>query len=289
MLGVAVAMAACTASSGGSAGRGSPSSAVPPAAATPSSSRASTAARPPTLASPAGTPTASSDDGVAATYPTVGALFHDGAHGSHGCTASVVASSTQNTVLTAAHCVSGTMVGTLFIPGYRRGAAPEGVWQVTGAYVSPSWQRDQDPQFDYAVLTVVAHYPGRRAVRLAAVTGSERLGTSPASGTEVTVVAYRSGSNDVPVVCRAPVYHIQGFPTIDCHGFTGGTSGSPWLATDATGGLVVRGVIGGREAGGCREYRSHSSSFTADVAALIRRAEHESPPDAVQPAGSTGC
>lgn len=240
-------------------------------------------------AAPTGTPTASADDGAEATYPTVGALFHNGRYGPHGCTASVVASASENTVLTAAHCIHGTGAGTLFIPAYRRGAAPMGVWQVTGAYVSASWQSDRDPQFDYAVLTVAPRQIGGRTVRLAAVTGTEQLGTSPAPRSDVTVVGYTSGANDVPVTCRARVYLVEGFPTIDCHGLSDGTSGSPWLTTDPAGRLVVRGVIGGREAGGCYEYRSHTSSFTGDVAGLIHRAERGAAPDSVLPPGPTKC
>jgi V8-like Glu-specific endopeptidase len=238
----------------------------------------------------ASTPTASTPADRGA-FPTVGALFRNGGSGPHTCTASVVASTTGDTIVTAAHCVQGTPTGVTFVPGYDKGRAPYGSWQVTAAYVSPGWQLDRSPDADYAVLTVAPHVVDGRRVQIADATGSELLGTAPAPGTKVTVVAYNRGTGDDPVVCRAPVFlHRHHYPTFDCHGFIGGSSGSPWLTMDpATGKWVLRGVIGGPYQGGCSEYRSHSSAFTADVATLLDRAEAHGPSDSIARGGDSGC
>ena len=68
--------------------------------------------------------------------PAVGALFTTSAGqlGSHFCTASVVGSPHGDLVVTAAHCVSGGVAGVAFVPGYRSGAAPYGIWTVTKIY-----------------------------------------------------------------------------------------------------------------------------------------------------------
>jgi hypothetical protein len=237
------------------------------------------------------TPTASTPPAGARSFPTVGALFPHGITGPHTCTASVLASRTGDTIITAAHCVSGTPTGLTFVPGYDKGRAPYGTWQVTAAYVSAGWQHDRSPEEDYAVLTVAPHTVQGRRIEIADATGSELLGHAPAPGTTVTVVAYNHGIGDDPVACQARVFlRDNHYPTFDCHGFVGGSSGSPWLTTDpATAGWVLRGVIGGPNQGGCFEYRSHTSVFTDDVVALLGRAQSHDSPDSVVSGGDNGC
>lgn len=211
----------------------------------------------------------------------VGALFRLGVSGAHTCTASVIASATGNTVITAAHCVRGDGAAMVFAPSYREGQSRMGNWRVTGAYVLPAWQHRQDPTADFAILTVAPRTIAGRREQLAAVTGSETLGGPPALNSTVTVVAYNHGSNDDPIACRARVFSDDGFPTFDCHGFVAGSSGSPWLTFDAAGHATIHGVIGGLDQGGCHEYRSHSAVFDDGVRMLIHRAETDARPDVV--------
>jgi V8-like Glu-specific endopeptidase len=246
-----------------------------PAAAAPR--RAPTPTGAPTTA-PTSTPTASTAPDLPR-YSTVGALFSAGIGGAHGCTASVIASASRNTVITAAHCVHDDAKGMVFVPAYRNGHSREGVWQVTGAYVLPAWLLDHDPKADYAVLTVAPRIVAGRTVQLADVTGSETLGAAVRPGTSVTVVAYNSGRDDAPISCRATVYELRKFPTFDCHGFINGSSGSPWLTLDSQGHATIHGVIGGLDQGGCQEYRSHSATFDGEVRILIHRAEIHDQPD----------
>jgi V8-like Glu-specific endopeptidase len=236
------------------------------------------------------TPTASTPSAGGRTYPTVGAIFPQGTSGPHTCTASVVASSTNDTIITAAHCVVGTAAGMAFVPGYDAGRAPYGTWQVTGAYVSDAWQRQRSPAADYAVLTVAPRDLGSRRVQIADVTGSETLGPAPAPRTTVTVVAYNRAPAENSVVCNARVYLHDGTLSFACHGFVGGSSGAPWLTANPGSNVwTLRGVIGGLYQGGCEEYRSHSSVFTDAVEALLVRAEGREHPDSVAAGGASGC
>lgn len=231
---------------------------------------------------PPGTPTATSFDGI----PTVGPLFRDGLGNDHGCTASVLVSPGRDLILTAAHCVSGTAAGWQFAPGYDQGRTPYGVWTVTAAYVDPAWLHDQDTRYDYAILRVADH----DGVDVQDVTGGNLLGRAPRAGTHLTDVAYDAGVDDQPITCTTVAYRYQGFPAFNCHGYVGGSSGSPWLVSVP--GLhrtTVVGVIGGLHQGGCYEYTSYSSPFTVRADALLLRAAVHAPPDTVPPAGSDGC
>lgn len=231
---------------------------------------------------PPGTPTATSFAGTA----TVGPLFRDGLSQDHECTASVVASPARDLILTAAHCVTGTAAGYQFVPGYDRGRAPHGVWTVTHVYVDPSWVSSQNPQHDYAILQVA----GRHGVRIQDVTGANLLGVAPRSGTRITDVAYNAGIDDQPIRCGTSTYRTDGYPSFNCHGYVGGSSGSPWLsAVPGTQLKAVRGVIGGLHQGGCFEFTSYSSAFTGDVYRLLARATLGIHPDSVPAAGGDGC
>jgi hypothetical protein len=95
-------------------------------------------------------PTSSNTSGV----PEVGALFASASSTQHGCTASVVASPAGDVLLTAAHCVSGSGKGMVFAPGYHDGISPYGRWTVTGLQLAAGWLKSQDPQGDFAFLTV---------------------------------------------------------------------------------------------------------------------------------------
>ncbi|MFT4084877.1 MAG: trypsin-like peptidase domain-containing protein [Nocardioides sp.] len=263
---------------------------------------------------PTGTPSATSFGGD----PTVGPIFKDGLDDDHSCTASVISSRSGDLILTAAHCVQGDVSGWQFAPGYRDGETPYGVWTVTAAYVDRAWIEDQDPQHDYAILTVADRTDGtgkvdrtgarhghsarhsdrhRHATRLQDVTGANVLGLAPRDGTTITDIAYNYGIDDLPVTCTTTTYTTDGYPTFDCSGYVGGSSGSPWLTTVRHGRAnghgrqvrVVTGVIGGLHQGGCVDYTSYSSSFTRDVHRLLARADAHEPGDLAPEPGSDGC
>ncbi|MEU6507614.1 MULTISPECIES: trypsin-like peptidase domain-containing protein [unclassified Streptomyces] len=200
----------------------------------------------------------------------VGALFGaDRANdlkGGHYCTASVVHSPGRDLIVTAAHCVAGADDGgLLFVPGYRDGKAPYGVWKVGKRYLPDGWAKDQDEDSDVA-LAVVQDLKGRK---LEDVVGGNRFTAGTETGaTAVTVVGYPS-SREVPIRCiNKPTVHSRTQQRIDCPAFSTGTSGSPWINGD---GQVV-GVIGGHEEGGDTDDVSYSVVLGSGAAELYKDA-----------------
>ena len=236
-------------------------------------------------AAPPGTPTAAAFDGV----PFVGAVFDDGQSNPHSCSASVVHSPVHNLVLTAAHCIDGTGRGLTFAPGYLNGATPYGVWTVQKVWLDPAWIKSQDPHQDYAFLQVAPQRVRSRTVNVEDVTGASLLGFAPPRGTTVTDVAYAYGLDDQPIGCNNEIVITDGYPTFNCHGYPGGTSGSPFLVTHRGLPSVVVGVIGGLHQGGCYEWNSFSSPFGARTYATYLRAVLGRPADTAPAAGSDGC
>ena len=234
-------------------------------------------------AAPVETMSATPFDGT----PRIGPLFASGTDSAHGCTASVLASATRDLILTAAHCINGTGAGMQFAPGYNQGATPYGVWTVTHAYVNPAWIATQDPSRDYAILHVAKKPSGHGRIGVEDVTGGWPLGAVPEDGEEITVIAYNAGLNDQPITCTIPAHLAAGVPSFNCHGYIGGSSGSPWLSAPPD--IAVLGVIGGPEQGGCGEYTSYSSPFDSSVTALLQRAEQNAHPDDVPQAAAVGC
>lgn len=198
----------------------------------------------------------------------VGALFPAGREsrltGGHFCTASLVRGSRRDLLVTAAHCLSGT--GDLvFVPGYRDGRAPYGVWRVGRTYLPDGWadRRDEDSDVAFAVVAE------RHGKRVRDVVGANRFVTGAAIGaTAVTVTGYPD-SREVPVSCtNKPTAHSRTQQRIVCPGFTGGTSGSPWVNGD---GEVV-GILGGHEEGGATADVSYSVVLGKEAAELYRDA-----------------
>jgi len=229
-------------------------------------------------------PTASQSGKAFSGTPAIGALFttSGGVLGSHFCTASVVDSPARDLVITAAHCVTGR--GSMaFVPGYDNGQSPYGVWTVTQVIADHAWTSSSDPDDDVAFLVVSeagqARAPGQvRApgggTRIEDLTGAELLGVGRPRTGLVRVIGYPD-SQGQPIACqnrtRAWLAHQLEF---DCDGYTGGTSGGPFLAgvDEATGQGTVIGVIGGYEQGGFAAAISYSAAFGPSVRALYATA-----------------
>jgi V8-like Glu-specific endopeptidase len=205
--------------------------------------------------------------------PAVGALFTTagGKLDQHYCTASVVSSPHGDLVITAAHCVSAGTANLAFVPGYRGGAAPYGIWTVTKIYADKAWTSSADPNDDVAFLQV--GQPGS-IVPVEDVTGAEQLQTGRPARQLVEVIGYPS-TTDMPIACRnwtrEPMSDQLEF---DCGGYTNGTSGGPFLAdvNPLTGQGAVIGVIGGYEQGGESPQISYTAMFGPNVAALYQMA-----------------
>ncbi|MGW3032054.1 trypsin-like serine peptidase [Streptomyces sp. NPDC001178] len=199
----------------------------------------------------------------------VGALFDadraDDLAGGHQCTASVVHSPRRDLVVTAAHCVSDTGTDLVFVPGYRDGHAPYGVWKLEHRYLPDGWTKDQDEDSDLAFATV-DEQDGRS---IEDVVGANRFTPGTATGaTVVTVVGYPD-SRETPIGCtNRPTAYSSTQQRIDCPAFTQGTSGSPWI-NDA--GQVV-GVLGGYDQGGDTDDVSYSVTLRGEAADLYKAA-----------------
>lgn len=218
---------------------------------------------------------------VGASHPAspadaIGALFrltHRGQlTGSHFCTASVVDSPQGDLVMTAAHCVTGLGAGQFaFVPGFRDGHTPYGVWPVAQVTVDRAWATSADPDHDVAFLQVKKLGSD---TTVQSVTGGDRLGLSQPAGQFVRVTGYPDRLS-APITCENWVTAFS--PTqlrFDCGGYTNGTSGSPMLAdvSPTSGQGTVIGVIGGYQQGGDTDAVSYAARLGASAAALYRAA-----------------
>lgn len=196
--------------------------------------------------------------GATAETVRVGALF---AGGQHFCTASVVHSPHRDLIVTAAHCLDGDTDDVVFVPGYRNGRAPYGRWRVVRRFLPDAWDEDSDVAF--------ATLAERHGESVEDVVGGNRFTTGTATGaTAVTVTGYPN-SRETPVRCTdKPVAHSRTQQRIDCPGFSGGTSGSPWVNGDEE----VVGVLGGHEQGGVTDDISYSVVLGREAAELYRDA-----------------
>ncbi|MFH8404799.1 trypsin-like serine peptidase [Streptomyces sp. NPDC018019] len=229
----------------------------------------------------AGAPAAGSAqhfDGV----PSVGVLFSvDKDAQAHHCTASVVRSPRRNLILTAGHCDPGSRAA--FVPQYRSGAEtqPYGVWAIDRGFTDPR-RTGTGPgsDLDFAFATVKPDGQGRA---LESVTGGNILSRTPGYTTDVTVIGYPTARNDPAdraIRCAVRTSRLTGQRQLrmECGGFYGGTSGSPWLSRfdERTKTGYVVGNIGGLNGGGPSGPDSHRTSYSpyygADVFRLYARA-----------------
>ncbi|MET9965202.1 trypsin-like peptidase domain-containing protein [Streptomyces sp. NPDC006356] len=228
---------------------------------------------------------AAADDGAgpfgvttvaAATVRTarVGALFSGGRR---FCTASVVHSPQRDLVVTAAHCLDRTRdADIVFVPGYRDGKAPYGAWRLGRRFLPEGWVKGRGAgreDSDVAFAVVVSERGGKGDGRVEDAVGGNRFVAGMATGaTAVTVTGYPN-SRQAPIGCTdKPTPHSRLQQRIECPGFSGGTSGSPWVNGD---GAVV-GVLGGHDGGGATAGVSFSVVFGEEAAKLYQEAERGS-------------
>ncbi|MGW8399761.1 trypsin-like peptidase domain-containing protein [Streptomyces lydicus] len=259
---------------------GGSASASGTAAATSAAAPAKPAAEPAKPAAPAAQipNTAQHFDGV----PSVGVLFSvDGDARTHHCTASVVHSPHRNLILTAGHCNPGAHAA--FVPQYRSGATtqPYGVWAIEESFAYDDRGTAGDKaDLDFAFATVAPAEDGRS---LEEVTGGNLLTPTPGYTNDVTVIGYPNVRNDPAdraVRCDARTARLTGTRQLrmECGGFYGGTSGSPWLTDvdDETGTGRVIGLIGGLNGGGPKgphnDRTSYSPYFGGKILSLYSRA-----------------
>jgi hypothetical protein len=188
--------------------------------------------------------------------------------GEHLCTASVVHSPHRDLVVTAAHCLvdAGDVA---FVPGYRDGEAPYGVWKVARVFLPGGWTQERDEDSDVAFAAL----DERDGQGVEDVVGGNRFAPGTATGaTPVTVTGYPN-AGEAPVRCvNRSTAHSATQQRIACPGFSGGTSGSPWV----NGYGEVVGILGGHEEGGFTDDVSYSVVLGPEAAHLYRAAASDS-------------
>jgi V8-like Glu-specific endopeptidase len=206
----------------------------------------------------------------------IGALFEHGATGNHFCTASVVSSPDKDLLITAAHCINGGKGSSgydsdiVFIPDYRDGQEPFGVWTPAKLIVAPQWASSSDPDFDVGFVVLDPNH----GKNIQEVLDASRLGTDQGYQYLVHVTGYPNSEN-VPITCVNWTSRFSDTQLkFECAGYTGGTSGSPWVTKFIAGshtGTIV-GVIGGYQEGGDTPSLSYSVRFGPAILALYRQA-----------------
>jgi V8-like Glu-specific endopeptidase len=205
----------------------------------------------------------------------VGALFEHDASGNHFCTASVVASPGKDLLITAAHCIhggrgSGYRTDIVFIPNYQNGNSPFGVWTPKRLLVAPQWASSSDPDFDVGFVMLQP----RGGQNIQQVLGANHLGIDTGYTNLVRVTGYPASAN-APITClnwtsRQSATQLR----FECGGFTGGTSGSPWVthfdSRTRTGTII--GVIGGYQRGGDTPSISYSAYLGGGIQRLYQQA-----------------
>jgi V8-like Glu-specific endopeptidase len=213
--------------------------------------------------------------GTAVTALRVGALFEQDASGTHFCTASVVASPGLDLLITAAHCInpgsgSGYRQDIVFVPGYRDGSTPYGIWTTKRLLVAPQWAESADPDYDvgFVVLNPL------NGENIQQVLGANELGSDTGYQYLVKVTGYPS-SADAPITCvnwtsKESATQLE----FDCGGYLDGTSGSPWVTNfnPKTHSGTIVGVIGGYQEGGDTPSVSYSPFFGSAVHQLYEQA-----------------
>lgn len=173
---------------------------------------------------------------------TTGKVFFTTRNGQNWvCSASTVNSNGKDSVITAGHCVYGSLGGEvpgegwhtrwMFVPDYYNGYAPYGVWTAREMVIPSSYYYNQDEGDDIGGVVVNTNAYGQHIVN---VVGGQGLAWNwPASE-----YVYDFGYPQAPPFNGATLQYCNGsefgwgyVPStmgLNCN-FTGGSSGGPWL------------------------------------------------------------
>jgi V8-like Glu-specific endopeptidase len=209
--------------------------------------------------------------------PTVGALFFTTGTQAHFCTASVVDSFRFDLVLTAAHCVYGSGYATniAYVPEWHKGVSPYGSWAVQTITVAEGWVHSQNPNLDFAFLTVTPPHGTWRPIQF--VTGGLRLGINVGYAHHIYVIGYNN-TDDRPIGCATTSFKFEADQMkFYCNSYWDGTSGGPWILhyNPVTGSGTVFGDIGGYEQGGDYPWASYSAYYGWSILRLFLAAQRQ--------------
>ena len=185
-------------------------------------------------------------DPAAPKVRTHGKIFFSTVGGSapddYVCSGTVINSRNRSLVLTAGHCVydaesgGGASVNLVFVPAYRGGEMPYGVWAAKSLAYPAKWKRDASLSYDIGAAVMQRNEDGQR---LQSITGARGVGFDQPRDQKYRAFGYpvegrfllsqdeyqcRSGNrgSDVPASGPSTI-------KIACD-MTGGASGGGWIA-----------------------------------------------------------
>ena len=157
------------------------------------------------------------------------------------CSASTVNSNGKNAVITAGHCVYGSLGGEVpgetwhtnwvFIPDYDNGYAPYGEWTDRQLWTLTSYVNNQDEGDDIGAAVVNTNSYGQHIVN---VVGGQGFAWNWPSSEYVYDFGYPAAApfnGETLQYCNGSEFsdpYISSTMGLDCN-FTGGSSGGPWL------------------------------------------------------------
>lgn len=159
-----------------------------------------------------------------------GKIFASDRGGDFQCSGTVVSAANQSVLLTAGHCLylrrTGWARNLVFVPSYRDGAQPFGIWSARTALVKRRWLRRESPAADFGAV-VVSPSP---VATLQATVGSYPLAPDQPRRQNYRVAGY-------------PVNYFGGERMMGCYG--------PFVGTDwRTGSTGIRCDLGHGSSGG---------------------------------------
>jgi hypothetical protein len=186
-------------------------------------------------------------------YRIHGRLFISTPQGDASCSATVVRSFTANLLLTAGHCVATPPfqfhTNVLFVPAYRNGAAPFGVYPATKLGAPTLWLQEGDISFDIGTVNVVPGPSGEIQEVLGArgVTFNQR--SKKYNGKTFEIFGYPAQpeafyDGERPILCISPFQGFEDFtgsPVAGpCHQQQG-SSGGGWVRNGLVSSVVSHG------------------------------------------------
>ena len=144
------------------------------------------------------------------------------------------------------------------------------MWTPAHLLVAPQWANSSTPTSTWASSCFQPH----NGENIEQVLRASQLGTDTGYRYLVHVTGYPDSANS-PIACVQPDLAAERHPAaVRVRGYTGGTSGSPWVtrfnARSRTGTIV--GVIGGYQEGGDTPSVSYSVRFGTGIQQLYEQA-----------------
>ncbi|HEY0167291.1 MAG TPA: hypothetical protein VGB75_09625 [Jatrophihabitans sp.] len=167
---------------------------------------------------------------------TVGKVFFTDpvTGGNYVCSASTLNSGSKQLVLTAGHCIHGGagktwMTNWVFVPLYNYGSQPYGQWQAKYFTTFTSWMNNSDLNRDVGMVTMWPNQYGA----VVNVVGGNGLTWNQSFYLPITILGYPASypyDGGWQWACQGNTTRFGSEYTIALQcGFTGGSSGSPWL------------------------------------------------------------